>query len=206
MTRSLIFPDGVRLARREEIPGPDADRVWARIEKANIQPGFDLKAADDSRFSHYAEINADSPAIWDLVCELSRSVLGAEATLLMGAEEEQPVSLGSAPVEELISLLAPYRYGLAHDGFLRFGLMSYAERIAGLIVEPTKCLKVWMTNDEPFLSAMAGQNLARRGSLEFLEEYANVSKALSPDKLGYVAIPNLMADLTGKILGLANPS
>jgi len=36
MARTLVFPDGVRLASKDEIPGPKPDReaAWARIQSA----------------------------------------------------------------------------------------------------------------------------------------------------------------------------
>lgn len=72
MPCTLIFPDGVSLAKRDEVPGPAKarDEDWARIESANIKPGFVLKSSGDGRFACYAEANVDAPMIWAVFKEL----------------------------------------------------------------------------------------------------------------------------------------
>lgn len=73
MPSTLIFPDGVRLAAREEIPGNAARRAEerARIQSADIAPGFVLKPSGDTRFDCYVEINVDAPQIF---CAVRRSL------------------------------------------------------------------------------------------------------------------------------------
>ncbi len=78
MPSTLIFPDGIRLAQRDEIPGPEAHRseTWARVESANIVSGYVVHAVKDEQFTHYAEINVDAPHIWAVFCDLCRALLG----------------------------------------------------------------------------------------------------------------------------------
>lgn len=65
---NLVFPDGVRLARHWELPGPEQNRAsnWAWIQAANITTGFILSESSDSQFAFYAEANVDAPKIWDV--------------------------------------------------------------------------------------------------------------------------------------------
>ncbi|MEI9964908.1 MAG: hypothetical protein WDM92_09515 [Caulobacteraceae bacterium] len=126
MPSTLVFPDGMRLAREDEIPGPAADRakVWARVASANIARGYLLYPAPDERFTHYAEVNVDAPQLWAVFHDLCQALLGPEATLLAANAGCDPVPVGSGDASSILAALEPHRYQLAHDGFLQYGLVS----------------------------------------------------------------------------------
>jgi hypothetical protein len=107
MPSTLVFPDGVRLALRDEIPGPgkERDALWASVESANIVQGFTIKPSNDARFSHYAEINVDAPQIWAVFSDLCRALLGPNAMFIGGEVDATPTSRGSGEVTSVIAIL-----------------------------------------------------------------------------------------------------
>src|SRR5262245_44599108 len=115
MPSTLIFPDGVRLAYREELPRPENERanLWARIEAANIAPGFVLNRADGERFTCYAEANVDAPSIWPIFRDLCRALIEPQATLLLFGEiDDDPRSLGSGDISTIVDVLSRHQYQL----------------------------------------------------------------------------------------------
>ena len=78
MASSLVFPDGIRLASRDELPGPNADReaLWERMGHATIAPGYTLVTSTAGGFSWYAEANVDAPRVWEVFCDLCAVLLG----------------------------------------------------------------------------------------------------------------------------------
>jgi hypothetical protein len=97
MASTLVFPDGVRLAHMDELPGSEARRaeLWARVQSANIGPDFILRKSNDCRFPLYAEANVNGPQIWAVLSDLCRGLLGPVATLLMSEVDDELASLGS---------------------------------------------------------------------------------------------------------------
>jgi hypothetical protein len=190
MPSTLVFPDGVRLAHKHEIPGPERERsvAWARIESATIVPGFVIKPSNDPRFARYAEINVDAPQIWAVFCDLCHSVLGPVATLIAGESDATPVPRGSAEVTSLIAILERYKYALAHDGYLQFGLLDDdGGRINEVILAPTKHFQVWLNDEVRFRLVMEKNGLRENDHLQFLDEYPHttvrLSEGLEPEEL-----------------------
>jgi hypothetical protein len=91
-----------------------------------------MNPSNDGRFTHYAEANVDAPQIWSLFHDLCYALLGPVATVIASEIDEAPVSLGSADVRSLMSLLERYKYHLAHDGSLQLGLLQDQD---GMITE-----------------------------------------------------------------------
>jgi hypothetical protein len=204
---TLVFPDGVRLATRDEIPGTEAVRSeqWARLQSASITPGFVLKASGDARFSHYAEINVDAPQVWALFCELATSLLASDAALLFAHIDAEPAPLGSAPTAAIIAALEPHCDQLAHDGYLQFGLVSQQDgKLAEVFVAPTKYFKVWLNDATRFRAIMARYGLPEAERLMFLDEYARTTVALQAHRLAFSDVDELAADLRARIA--ATPS
>jgi len=99
MTGLLEFPDGVRLAQIEEIPGSEAERsaVWEQIKRAQIAPGFTLAdSLEDARFRYYAEINVNASKIWEVFRDLCASLLVDPATLIAGEIDDDPLEIACA--------------------------------------------------------------------------------------------------------------
>ena len=98
MPSTLVFPDGIRLARKDEIPGPERDRskTWPRVESANIVPGYVLHATEDKRFMHYAEINVNAPQIWPVFRDLCQALLSPHATFIAAETDCELIPIGSA--------------------------------------------------------------------------------------------------------------
>ena len=177
MPITLVFPDGVRLARKHEIPGPEAVRsaLWDRIEAADIAPGFIIKQTSDTQFVAYAEINVDAPNIWAVFCDLCHALLGPVATFIANEDDETPRPLGTADVRMLISTLERYERQLAHDGSLQFGLLDeQGGMITEVLVTPTKHFQVWLNDEKRFRSIMEQHGLRETDHLQFLDEYPHI--------------------------------
>jgi hypothetical protein len=184
MPSTLIFPDGVRLANREELPGPESERatLWARIEAANIAPGFVLTPTDGERFTCYVEANVDAPSIWPIFRDLSRALIEPKATLLFGELDDEPRSLVSGDITTIIEVLSRHEYQLAHDGYLQFGLVSDDDAINEVFVAPTKHLKVWLNDEARFKAVMHEYGVREVDRLEFLDQYPRTTATLPTDQ------------------------
>ena len=188
--RHLVFPDGIRLARLDEIPGPEARRArdWARIESANIAPGYTVAGSTDTYFSYYAEANVDAPQIWVIFRELSEALLGPKATLLIGDSDDEPTPVGNRDTKQLLDLLEPHRYRLSHDGYLQFGLIDQRpDRVVGVFLAPTKHCVMWLDDDQALRSILRSHDVPEVDHLEFIDEYPHVTTPLPHDR---VAIPD----------------
>lgn len=176
----LELPHGVRLAKLEEIPGPEADRslAWDSVKRANLQPGYTVVRADDLKFSYYAEVNVDASKLWPTFRDLCTAGFGPTSTLVASEEEASPEVVVACDTNLLLSVLDQHEYQLSHDGFLQFGLIGAGSNLTEVFVTPTKHLQVWMTKIEPFRSVMQKYELAQREQLEFLDQYPRTTLRL----------------------------
>ncbi len=193
MPNTLIFPDGVRLAKREEIPGPESQRAaeWARIESANITSGFVLTQVVGERFAFYAEANVDAPSLWPVFRDLSRALIEEEATLLFSEVDDQPNSLGSGDISTIIDVLSWSEYQLAHDGFLQFGVVSDNQAINEVLVAPTKHLQIWLNDEMRFRAVMQEHGVLEVSQLEFLDQYPTTTTVIPSDRGMLLDVPAL---------------
>jgi hypothetical protein len=206
MTNTLVFPDGVRLPYREEIPGSESERAieWARIQSANISQGFVLKHVDGERFKYYAEANVNGPAVFAVFRDLCRALLASQATLVFGDTDDDPHLVGSADVSTIIDALHHHEYQLAHDGFLQFGVASdQAGVLNEVFVAPTKHLNIWLNDEMRFRSIMESHGIEETVQLEFLDEYPTTTIILPADKAPYQDILRLAERLKSE-LGVPN--
>ncbi len=186
MVNSLMFPDGVRLAKEDELPGPLSSQTeaWMRVQAANITAGYRIMKSSDSRFPFYAEINVDAPRIWEVFCDLCNSLLGNEAGLVMGEIDDEPRILGDARTTSLLGLLEPHAYQLTNDGWIQFGLVDEQENsISEVFIAPTKHFQVWFKDVQVFRSIMENHGLFEDDHLEFLDQYPRVTTRLSDNKV-----------------------
>jgi hypothetical protein len=188
MPSTLVFPDGVRLARHWELLGSEQNRAsnWARIQAANIATGFTLSESTDSQFAFYAEANVDAPKIWDVFRDLSLVLLGPVSTLIMSEIDDEPMPLGSAGTPAILGLLEPHKSQLAHDGWIQFGLVSLTgDLISEVFVAPTKHFQVWLNDENRFRSIMRHYAIPEAESLEFIDEYPRTTMRLRDDRVAF---------------------
>lgn len=186
MTSTLAFADGIRLAYKDEIPGPEPEReaAWKRVQSANITPGFLLKESNDDRFSFYAECNVDAPQIWAVFCDLCRSLVGPVASLVMSEHDEELSHLGTASTPAILSLLERHAYQLANDGWIQFGIIEERrDSVTEVFVTTTKHFEVWLNDEKLFRSILESHGLLEVAHLEFLDEYPRTTIRLPDDKV-----------------------
>ncbi|MBP6689448.1 MAG: hypothetical protein KA153_05620 [Hyphomonadaceae bacterium] len=184
MANSLIFADGVRLTTREEIPGPSARReeLWARVERANIHPGYTLKAAQDPAFRYYAEANVHASDVWPLFCDLSRALLGERGALLLAFKDDEPEQIVDAPVAAMLAAFEAHSDQLTHDGYIQFGIVSQTDAgLSEVLVTPSKYFRIWFNDERAFAGQMVTHKLTRAERLDFLDEFPHVTTRL-PDE------------------------
>jgi len=206
MPSTLKFPDGIRLAHLDELPGPEPDRAaaWARIQSANIAPGFTLTESTDSRFAFYAEANVDGQRIWAVFRDLCQRLLGPQATLIIGEIDDEPMPLGSAYTLELLALLEPHQYQLANDGWLQFGLVSKdADLLTEVFVAPTKHFKVWLSDVKCLRSVLRDHAVPEVEELEFIDEYPRTTTRLLSDKVSFRVPSALIEHLERQVSALS---
>ena len=188
MPRVLVFPDGVRLAQRDELPGPAPSRAaaWARIQAANIETGFTIVKSTDPRFSFYAEANVNAPMIWTVFRDLCNALLGSRASLMMSEIDDDPAPLGSAGTLQILTLLESHSYQLAHDGYIQFGLVRQdANVLTEVFVSPTKHFQVWFDDEKRFRAVLQVHNVPEMEKLEFIDQYPRTTSPLSRDQVSF---------------------
>ncbi len=188
MANQLVFPDGIRLANKDEIPGPNQlkEEIWQRIQLAKIEPGYVLTKSDDKRFAYYAEANIDAPDLWLIFCDLCRALLGLDSVLLMSTIEEEPIPFGRARTESILAALSEHEYQFANDGWIQFGLMDDSKgSVSEVFVAPTKHLKVWLNDEHLFRSILAHHGLNESDELQFIDQYPRVTIRLREDRIEF---------------------
>jgi len=202
MPSTLVFPDGVRLCEREEIPGPETRRaeIWERVQQANISQGYKLQSTEDERYLFYAELNVDAPKIWAVFQDLCRALMKSDVTLLFGGIDLEPTEVGHANIFSVIGALSHYQYQLTHDGFLQFGILSEREGlISEVFVEPAKNFKVWLNDVSEFRRMMEVHGITETNELEFLDEYPRVTVRLPPEKEAFYDLDEMASRLKYEI-------
>ncbi len=182
---SLVFPDGVRLARLDELPGPELTRAkaWESIQSAAICPGFRANPSGDPRFSTYAEANVDAPEIWGVFVALCEALIRDVACLLIGNIDDELSNVGPFSTTSLLRLLEAHRYQLANDGSVQFGLIEEREEsIVEILVTPTKHFKVWTSDERALRTAFARHGIAEVTELQFLDQFPRTTESLGQEQ------------------------
>jgi hypothetical protein len=191
----LVFPEGVRLARLDEIPGPEPDRAqaWSRIQAAAIRSGFKVFESADPRFAFYAEANVDAHNIWTVFSDLCGQLLGQSATLLMSEIDKEPAPIGTSDVSLILQYLEPNNYQLAHDGLLQFGLVHQeGNEVSEVFVAPTKHFRLWFRDAALFRALMKQHGIPEVEALQFIDEYARITTPLSPEKTPFESVHDMI--------------
>ncbi|MCA9755297.1 MAG: hypothetical protein KDA27_05800 [Candidatus Eisenbacteria bacterium] len=185
MSSTLVFPDGIRFPAREELTGPRAerDRLWARIGRANLRPGFVVRASEEPEFQVFAEANVDAPGLWSAFSTLVRALLpaGAESCqLLLGDPDSELEPIARDSAGRWLEVLEPYAHRLVHDAWVQFGLVDDAGgKVSGVLVTPTKHLQVWAQSRDLLVDILGGLGLEELSELELLAGYPVVLEPLT---------------------------
>jgi hypothetical protein len=182
MTRSLIFPNGVRFPFADEIPNNDLKAsLLDRIASADICEGYVLATSENPNYPYYAEINVSAPQIWNVFTDLSRLLLPEEVGLILGEKDQEKDQLFLGPYssrDALLDVLSRFEHELAHDGFIQFGLIHQVDgKTEEIFVKPSKHLCVWTGNDMSFKKSMQAHEIPEHEKLSFIDEYPRVTLA-----------------------------
>lgn len=202
MSNTLEFPEGVRLAQLDEIPGPEQARseAWSKLQTAEIRPGYVITESDDPRFRFYGEANVDASKVWDVFRDLSQTLLGKKATLLISEVDEEPVPVATATVTHALRAAEPHRYQLANDGFLQFGLLNQeGDEIREVFVAPTKHFKLWFTDAPTLRSVMRQHDIPEVDALQFIDEFPRTTLRLHSDKGVHQHVDDLAANIKAEL-------
>jgi hypothetical protein len=200
----FVFPDGIRLAQREELPGPAPSRAaaWARIQAANIETGFTIVKSTDPRFSFYAEVNVNAPMIWIVFRDLCKALLGSRASLLMSEIDDDPAPLGSAGTVQILTMLETHSYQLAHDGNIQFGLVREdTNALTEVFVTPTKHFQIWFDDEKRLRGVLKVHDVPEIEKLEFIDQYPRTTTPLSRDRVSFTD-PSEFVEYVGKQIKL----
>lgn len=177
----LIFPKGVRLARDYEI-SDDANKteLLKKIREAQIEQGFVITDADDSRFNYYAEANVNAPQIWRLFRSLCETLLPAEVTPIVGETDEENLHHGKYESRrKLLDLFESFEFYLANDGYIQFGLAAESEtELTEIFVAPTKHFQIWANDKDVIVKVMNQYGIAECEKLQFIDEFPRTTKSL----------------------------
>lgn len=188
MASNLVFPDGVRLARLYELPGPEPDRTmnWSRIQAAEIRSGYRLSESADPRFAFYGQANVDAPKIWDIFRDLCIRLLGPMATLVMSEIDGVPAPVGMNKVRVILRSLEPHSYQLVHDGFLQFGLVHQeGNQLSEVFVTHTKHFQLWLEDANLLRSTMQQHGVPEVEAQQFIDEYPHTTKRLPSEEIAF---------------------
>lgn len=178
--RTLRLPDGVRLPERKEIKGPRAerDRLWARVERACLRPGYVVRATTSAEFGAFVEANVDADQLGAVFADLARAVCGAEAgdeppcRLLLADAEEELAPVGEATLPRILGVLAVHPDPLLHDGWIHFGVVcEHGDTVSAVLVTPTKHLQIWARSLDPAIAVLDAAGLRADHDLAFLAEF-----------------------------------
>lgn len=188
MPNVFVFPDGIRLAQRDELPGSASSRAaaWARIQTANIETGFTIVKSTDPRFSFYAEANVNAPMIWIVFRDLCKALLGSRAILMMSEIDDDPAPLGSAGTLQILTMLETHSYQLAHDGYIQFGLVHEDTNApTEVFVTSTKHFQVWLNDEKRLRAVLKAYDVPEMEKLEFIDQYPRTTTPLSLDQVSF---------------------
>ncbi len=177
----LVFPDGVKLARANELPNSsDKSESLEKTRNAKIEQGYVVQTADETLFTCYAEANIDAPQIWQVFRSLCEELLPEESFAIIGEIDEEPLHGGSyAQTQELLALFERFSYYLANDCYIQFGLAAQSEtELAEVFVTPTKHFQIWTNKASIFADVMAKFGIAETDELQFIDEFPRTTTAL----------------------------
>ncbi len=177
----LVFPEGIRLARANEIPNsPEKSESVEKIRSAQIEQGYVSQTASESLFTCYAEANVDAPQIWQVFRSLCEALLPEEAMPIIGEIDEEPLHNGRYDqTQKLLALFEQFNYYLANDCDIQFGLAVETDtELTEVFVTPTKHFQIWTSKVEVLANVMNKHGIAESDELQFIDEFPRVTTPL----------------------------
>ncbi|MBP6002057.1 MAG: hypothetical protein KA746_01355 [Pyrinomonadaceae bacterium] len=185
----LIFPSGVRFARKNEMPQGN-DKDLARIARANVTTGYIRNDDGGPTFSSYFEANIHAPNVFAVFTELAESLLPDIAAPIIGLKDEEPTFGIYTDLASAIGVFRPFEDLLQNDGFLEFGITFQNNgKIEEIFVKSPKYFTIWTNQPEIVTQVLEVAGIPKCQTLEFIDEYPMVSKSV--DKMGNAVWPNV---------------
>lgn len=182
------LPIGIRIPDFDEYPnGYNVEEINRKRESANITEGYKLVEVEGEKFTHFAEINIDVDNLWNLFVGLSDILIGNTAYGIIGFKDEEPTMSNFTEKQRIIDILDNYRFELANDGCIQFGIAYYDESsLNEIFITSYKYLQVWTTASKELVKTLNKFNISEQEHLNFIDEFPVVSEALSIDKISGV--------------------
>lgn len=182
------LPIGIRVPYFDEYPnGYDVEEINRKRASANIVEGYKLKEVQGEKFTHFAEINVDVDKLWNLFIGLSDRLISNTAYGIIGFKDEKPNMSNFTEKQRVIEILNRYKFELANDGYIQFGIAYYDESsLNQIFVTNFKYLQVWTSDSKELAETLNKYKILEYESLNFIDEFPVVSEALSAEKISEV--------------------
>jgi hypothetical protein len=183
----LIFPKGVRFARKNELPRGNEEAI-DRIATANITTGFVRHDEENKSFTSYFEANIHANNVFAVFRDLVTSLLPEAAAPIIGLKDEEPIFGPYSERDLALKAFEPHVHELQNDGFLEFGMLfGYQGKIEEVFVKSSKHIQVWTSQPELVEQVFEQNNIPLIPDLQFIDQYPMVSKSVG--KSGNAAWP-----------------
>ena len=173
---TIRVPEPSEMEHREDI-----HELLQKRKQARIVEGFDLQPNDTQQlpFKFYAAINVNHSRLWQVFEALAHTFPDEEISCVLGTEDEEPVTTGYYPKQQVLNELLKYKTELSSDASLSFGLLLHTrEVLVELFVTEAKYIKYWGSNKEAFVQAMLALDIRPVQKLEFVDEYPKITEPL----------------------------
>jgi hypothetical protein len=179
----LEIPVTIRVPTPDEMDHrEDIHELLQKRKRANIVEGFDLQPNETQQlpFKFYAAINVNHSRLWEVFEALANTFPeGEEVSCVYGLEEEEPVTTGYFPRQQVLAELRKFKTELTGDASLSFGLLLHTkEMLMELFVTESKYIKFWGSNKESFVQQMLAFDIRPVPQLEFVDEYPKITEPL----------------------------
>jgi hypothetical protein len=146
-----------------------------------LHEGYSLKLVEtDSTFSLFAEINIDFDRMLNLVEYLIIIIPNEEVSVIIGHRDDEPTFLPYISKHRCIDLLRQYRFYLANDGNVEFGIMHRTKDAhSEVFVKSFKYIQYWGKAKGRFLEVMNLFKLDNLPDMEFIDSWPVVTESLT---------------------------
>lgn len=182
----LIFPKGIRFVRSHEIPDSNGEKpeLLEKIRNANIVQGYVIShPIEESKFRYYAEANINADKIWHIFRTLCEVLLPDEVMPIIGELGDEPLHNGEYDDKiKLLDLLEEFKFYLANDCYIRFGLGFESEiELTEIFVTPTKHFQIWVNRPDALKQVMEQYGIPESEKLQFIDEFPRTTTSLTYD-------------------------
>lgn len=173
MIRKLQLPLTIRTPDPKEWTFDSA--LSRQIEEsfiANIVEGLVIQyPIEKVLYNFSSEINIDSDKFWEVFKALTLD-LPDDIALIYHHIDEEPKYGDYRDKYEILNILESYKYELANDAYLRFGLISNSDSsLEEVFVSENKWIQFWGINEDRFLNTMAKFDIYPVMNLNFIDQY-----------------------------------